>query len=144
MSLNCPPTELLLRLRDPELFDDPQEAAEVAARAEGCPDCQSALSGLEAALEAPPLPFDPADLLAELRSKLAERSASAPEPSEIGVRLLCGYCHDGLQSDEALYCASCLTPHHSECYAEHGRCVAVGCEGRSVVGAAPPQPHDVA
>jgi len=134
MSLDCPPAELLLRLSEPDLFDDPQEAREVAERAEGCPDCQAILTQFEVELAPPPLPFDPQELLPDLRALLAERATPAPV-SEVEVRLLCGYCKDGLQTSDALYCASCLTPHHGECYAEHGRCVAAGCESRAVVGA---------
>lgn len=142
MSLDCPPTELLLRLSEPDLFDDPEEAREVAARAADCPDCQAILTQLEVELTPPPLPFDPQELLPELRSLLAERAAPAPAP-QLEVRLLCGYCRDGLRTSEALYCASCLTPHHGECYAEHGRCVAPGCESHAVVGARelPPPPR---
>lgn len=148
MSLDCPPAELLFRLAEPELFDDPAEAREVAERAEGCPDCQTVLRRFESELAAPPLPFDPIELLPDLRSRLAERAAPAPEASGVELRLLCAYCRDGLRSTDALYCASCLTPHHGECYAEHGRCVAPGCESVAVVGARqaptrPPRPRRV-
>lgn len=145
MSLDCPPAELLLRLSEPDLFDDPQEAREVAERAEGCPDCQALLAQFEAELAPPPLPFDPQELLPELRALMVARATPAPL-AKIEVRLLCGYCKDGLQTTDALYCASCLTPHHGECYAEHGRCVAPGCESQAVVGAReatqlPPRPR---
>lgn len=54
----------------------------------------------------------------------------APSPAELGVRLhlTCIYCHAAADREEALFCASCLAPHHEECFATHGRCSAPGCD----------------
>ncbi|MDF1660238.1 MAG: tetratricopeptide repeat protein [Planctomycetota bacterium] len=44
------------------------------------------------------------------------------------IALSCSYCHDSLARGEARYCASCLAPHHSDCFRSHGHCSAMGCE----------------
>lgn len=60
-----------------------------------------------------------------------EPSREPPRPPEpatglaLGVR--CTFCHDALSRAEAVYCASCLAPHHAGCFGEHGRCSAPGC-----------------
>ena len=41
--------------------------------------------------------------------------------------VLCAYCHDDLSLEERRFCASCLAPHHAECWIEHGLCSAPGC-----------------
>lgn len=47
---------------------------------------------------------------------------------KIVIALACSYCHDSLTRGEASYCASCLAPHHTDCFQSHGRCSAMGCE----------------
>jgi hypothetical protein len=46
-------------------------------------------------------------------------------------RLRCPYCHGRLGAPEAVCCRRCGTPVHADCAAEHGRCVVLGCRGRS-------------
>lgn len=43
------------------------------------------------------------------------------------IALACIFCHDSLPRGEAVYCASCLAPHHRECFGAHERCAAPGC-----------------
>jgi hypothetical protein len=43
------------------------------------------------------------------------------------VSLQCTYCHAGMARKETTFCASCLAPHHEDCFREHGRCAAPGC-----------------
>lgn len=63
---------------------------------------------------------------APLPRPAAAPSLAAPNtPTPLAVR--CGYCHDRLARNQAVYCASCLAPQHRDCFAEHGRCVALGC-----------------
>jgi hypothetical protein len=67
---------------------------------------------------------------------------AAERRGSLRVRLTCGYCHDRLERGQASYCASCLAPHHAECFAEHGMCVIPGCEETALVraGGASPRP----
>ncbi|MCO5166046.1 MAG: hypothetical protein M9894_06725 [Planctomycetes bacterium] len=43
------------------------------------------------------------------------------------ISLPCIFCHDALARGDAVYCASCLAPHHRECFGAHERCAAPGC-----------------
>jgi hypothetical protein len=47
--------------------------------------------------------------------------------------LRCTYCHDELERRGAVFCATCLAPHHAGCQDEHGHCAAPGCHERDVV-----------
>jgi hypothetical protein len=41
----------------------------------------------------------------------------------------CCFCHDDLGGDvQAVYCATCLAPHHSDCFSRHGTCSTPGCQ----------------
>jgi len=40
----------------------------------------------------------------------------------------CGYCKEQInQTDGIIYCASCSTPHHKECFQLNGKCTVFGC-----------------
>lgn len=51
----------------------------------------------------------------------------------MAVALRCTFCHDALVRPDAAYCASCLAPHHADCFGAHGRCAAPGCAERASV-----------
>lgn len=71
------------------------------------------------------------DCLAKARSAPAGPAAvPSPDPR---VLLCCTFCHDRLARDEASFCASCMAPHHADCWAERGRCSAPGCGETSSV-----------
>lgn len=55
-------------------------------------------------------------------------------PVEPGGRpsLHCTFCHGDFEEEPA-YCGTCLAPHHSDCFSEHGSCVALGCTETRVV-----------
>jgi hypothetical protein len=56
-----------------------------------------------------------------------KRTKTRPGRSPVKVR--CAYCHDDLrQQRERRFCAGCMTPHHAECWEEHGACCADGCQ----------------
>ncbi|MBX3466245.1 MAG: hypothetical protein KF878_05025, partial [Planctomycetes bacterium] len=139
--MSCPGPDLLLLLREGLLDDDDGDAGAVVEHVDGCDRCQAAQAALARALEAPPLPFDPeAELpavLERIEALEAAAAAAAPPPT---VRLRCTFCHDALEVERTLYCAACLAAHHGECFAEHGRCAAPGCEGRRVVRTSEPPP----
>jgi hypothetical protein len=50
------------------------------------------------------------------------------EPPLVSIALVCAFCRDVLARADARYCASCLAPHHEECFKAHGRCSAYGCD----------------
>lgn len=136
----CPGPELLL-LAAHDLLDDDDDGGAVRAHLEACDACRRARAALDVALVAPPLPFAPDELLPELRAKLEAHDAlqTPPAPPALaGVKLLCTFCKDGLPPPETVYCASCLAPHHADCFGEHGRCAAPGCQGTLVVRTAAP------
>lgn len=119
--------------RDPTVHDD----EEGAALEQEFADVLGALRG-----------FEPVDAPAGLEERIAmslkagkDRGAS-PETAEAetetetgasrglepGVSLRCVFCHEGLARAGGAFCASCLAPHHPDCFREHGRCSAPGCE----------------
>lgn len=121
-----------------DLLDDEEQLAWEEAREE------TPLLGLERErfeealdeaghLEPAEADLDPA-LWERVAAAVAEPEAPAAEVElTLGVR--CSYCHDGLVRSEAGYCASCLAPHHADCFLEHGRCSVAGCEETSLVRA---------
>lgn len=142
----CPGPDLLLLLREGLADQDDEEARAMATlrtHVEGCARCRASTEGLDRALTPPPLPFSPAELLPAIKERLARREGQAVVAEvapALSVRLLCTYCRDGLGGPDPVYCATCLAPHHGDCFAEHGRCAATGCEGRQVVRTADPAP----
>lgn len=54
--------------------------------------------------------------------------SESPAPSNLVIALSCSYCHGPLPRAEACYCASCLAPHHEDCFQSYGRCTSMGCE----------------
>ena len=70
------------------------------------------------------------DALKTAPARPADPPLSQPN---VKVVLSCTFCHDALARPSAHYCASCLAPHHADCFAEHGRCAAPGCDERQVV-----------
>ena len=136
---SCPGPDLLL-LHHHGLLDEPEDAAELARVETHVACCVACRDWTDEALTAPALPFDPAAALPALRARIdAWETEAAPSAAvDLDVRLLCTYCKDGLGTTQAIYCATCLAPHHDDCFAEHGLCSAPGCVGRDVVRTAEP------
>ena len=91
--------------------------------------------------EVPPRALhDAPGLQAAVEARLeAERSqAAGVDAVRLRITVACAYCHDGLDRQQAAFCASCLAPHHADCFAAHGRCSAPGCDATQLV-----RPHDV-
>lgn len=114
---------------------EPEDRAAAEEHLSSCLACaeeQVLSAGLGRMLEAEAgaAPELPASLRASLVARAAERSAPDSSPADaIRVRLVCTYCHDSL-ADAEVFCAGCLAPHHSDCFAGHGACAAPGCESR--------------
>lgn len=133
----CPGPELVLLAAHDLLEDDDGARAHV----EGCAACRALGAALERELAPPPPTCAPEALLPGLRARLAALDPRAPvaDPA-LALRLLCTYCRGALERPDAAYCAGCLAPHHADCFAEHGRCAAPGCQGLEVVRtSAPPR-----
>ncbi len=52
---------------------------------------------------------------------------------DLVIALSCSFCRGVLVRDDVVYCASCLAPHHPECFRDHGRCSVMGCSETRVV-----------
>jgi len=110
------------------------EAEPYARHLEICPACTGWTQLLEDSVT-----LTPETLPAPEKTKQALKErlepASAPSPQELGITVAvsCCYCHDRLRRREAAFCATCLAPHHPDCFQEHGRCATPGCRGLEVV-----------
>src|SRR5262249_28248916 len=68
---------------------------------------------------------------------LKEQSRARPEkeapPRELDsgvVAIACTFCKGRLPRAESVYCASCLAPHHVDCWDSHTKCAACGVAAR--------------
>ncbi len=125
-----------------DLLDEP-EAAAYADHLVACAACARWSDTLEDALTLPATALPAPDKTWE---RIAAERAEPPAARDLGisVSVSCCYCHDRLRPAEAAFCASCLAPHHAECFAAHGRCSAPGCAGVEVIrpaAAAPSRPR---
>lgn len=143
--MSCAQVRDLLPLRPLDALEEDEESF-VSGHLEGCLVCREralahdgAVDDLAAALAGPehePRAEQNTRVWAKVEAALAAGPAlgkgalAAPAPAvpELAISLACAYCHDGLARAEACYCASCLAPHHEECFRAHGRCSAIGCE----------------
>ena len=81
-------------------------------------------------LEAPPVAAPESAWLKiqdQLRHKRAGSEPAQPLSPDDVILVSCSYCRDGLERGATVYCASCLAPHHGDCFREHGRCSVMGC-----------------
>lgn len=80
-----------------------------------------------------------AELDGALTRGLAPAQAQVPAAApRVVVRRRCPYCHDALQAGSIALCATCATPHHATCFAQHHGCSLLGCGGtRSMAVDAP-------
>ncbi len=108
---------------------EPEEEARVAEHLALCKECPEVAKSFESALAAAvPAPRKAPEAAWEKLHARIERDQATPEKADdVKVVLSCSYCHASLVKREAVYCASCLAPHHSDCFAEHGKCSAPGC-----------------
>ncbi|MDF1660856.1 MAG: hypothetical protein P1V97_03745 [Planctomycetota bacterium] len=49
------------------------------------------------------------------------------------IKICCRFCKGAFARQEAVYCASCLAPHHVDCHQRHGQCSVLECRERRVV-----------
>jgi len=89
-------------------------------------------------LEAPPVAAPESAWLKiqdQLRHKRAGSEPAQPLSPDDVILVSCSYCRDGLERGATVYCASCLAPHHGDCFREHGRCSVMGCGETQIVRA---------
>jgi outer membrane protein assembly factor BamB len=113
---------------------EPEDEARAREHLALCPTCPGTARELAGALDAAALEkkHAPDATWEKLRERIA-RDQVKPEVVEPRVLLACSFCHSGLVRSEAVFCASCLAPHHQDCFQEHGRCSAPGCGETQVV-----------
>jgi hypothetical protein len=136
MSATCAEARSLLPARPLEALEE-DELAFVEKHLTTCAACRERARAIDHAFEPLRSPVarkkapgeDPlwARIVAGIE-KPVEASPAAPAGPIISIALVCCFCRDSVARDEATYCASCLAPHHVECFRAHGRCSAFGCE----------------
>lgn len=117
---------------------DPSAGTLVRDHLRGCARCRAAETETRAclALVAAPPVAPPAELWDRIRLRVARSEAADPVRGgapDLVIALSCSFCRGGLVRDEAVYCASCLAPHHPDCFRAYGRCSVMGCGEPRVV-----------
>lgn len=134
--MSCAEVRSLLPLRPLDALEE-DEAAIVSKHLSGCSSCTESARALERAYE--PLRegsavAPPPGLWEKVAGRLdapapAGETAPAEAPArELSIALVCCFCKGAIERADATYCASCLAPHHGDCFRAHGRCSAFGCE----------------
>lgn len=120
----------------------PTEATLVRDHLRDCPACREAETQARAdvdVIEAPEV-APPPEAWARIRQRIAAgqagdepvRAHDAPEPGAL-IAVSCSFCRGTLARVDSVYCASCLAPHHPDCWREYGRCSVMGCGEQRVV-----------
>jgi hypothetical protein len=108
------------------------EEATVREHSAACAECRALLERVEEALasgKTTPRAM-PGGSWERLQARFAD---GPPRGADLRIAVGCTFCHDFVEKPDAVFCASCLAPHHDECFVEHGRCSAPGCsETRTV------------
>jgi hypothetical protein len=135
VSRDCEDFAVLAAARALSVLDEAEEA-ELDQHLASCPACPDLARELEERLarEAAVEPIAlPEDGWRRIQEGLARAKAAASAGANVFVRVRCSYCHGALERDAAVFCASCLAPGHRECFAEHGRCPAQGCDETRII-----------
>jgi len=115
-----------------DLLPDPAARAH-AEHLAACAYCAALTEALEDALTAQPTDLPDAERTWKGVVAAAEPPGRSAEELGIAVAVSCCYCHDRLSRARAAFCATCLAPHHPDCFAAHGGCSAPGCPGAELV-----------
>jgi hypothetical protein len=147
VSTTCEELRPLLAARTVNALDATEETL-VTEHLARCSQCPELVRELTTALEAThPERRKAPDRSWERLARALEEERSGGSATPLGVRVIlsCTFCHSVLRREEARFCASCLAPHHLDCFETHGRCSAPGCsetllvEPRSVTKRAKPR-----
>jgi hypothetical protein len=120
----------------------PTEATLVRDHLRDCAACREAETQARAdvdVIDAPDV-APPPEAWARIRQRIAAgqagdepvRANDAPEPGAL-IAVSCSFCRGTLARVDSVYCASCLAPHHPDCWREYGRCSVMGCGEQRVV-----------
>ncbi|MBL4846122.1 MAG: zf-HC2 domain-containing protein [Planctomycetes bacterium] len=126
---------------------DGNEGALVEDHLMSCAACRAARQDTAFCLEEvnAPAQAPPAQVWNAIRARIERAGGDDPVRGaslEAVIHLACSFCRGGLIRRNAVYCASCLAPHHSDCFDEYGRCSVMGCgEQRVVLPRAVPEPR---
>lgn len=130
----CHEIEDLLALEAARVLDEAEQQV-IQEHRGACPRCSEVSAELAEVMTALKAPLPTVELDRQsswdrltARIDLAGERAEESRSIAIEISLSCRYCHDGLNREEACYCASCLAPHHIDCFRTHGRCTALGCD----------------
>jgi hypothetical protein len=133
MSSSCAEARTLLPAAPLEALDRDEQAflTEHLASCETCRERSRVFAGAFAAV--PRFAAGPAPAADPLWDRICQAidvpaETAGPAAPVVTIALVCCFCRDGVARAEAAYCASCLAPHHTECFKAHGRCSAFGCE----------------
>lgn len=127
---------------------DGSEEALVEDHLTSCATCRAARQDTARCLEevAAPPEAPPPQVWNAIRARIERAGGDDPvrdADAEAVIHLACSFCRGGLIRRNAVYCASCLAPHHSDCFDEYGRCSVMGCgEQRVVLPRALPRPPE--
>ncbi len=142
--MNCTEIRALLAFRPLDALDE-DELSPVDQHLEACAPCRDEARAIEAAFDElrvapePDEPLPPAvwtNVVKGIEAPVEAPAPAKPAPqsaADMAIALSCPFCHDTLSRAEAVYCASCLAPHHGDCWRQHGRCSAFGCEETQTV-----------
>ncbi|MEZ6184485.1 MAG: hypothetical protein R3F62_05670 [Planctomycetota bacterium] len=75
-------------------------------------------------------------------SPSARLAPTREREGSVRVALACVYCRSDDAREALVFCGSCLSPHHPDCFADHGRCAVHGCGGKQTVAPGAPQRVD--
>jgi putative zinc finger protein len=117
---------------------DGSEEALVEDHLVSCESCRAARRDTARCLEevAAPPEAPPPQVWSAIRARIERGGGDDPvrdASEEAVIHLACSFCRGGLVRRNAVYCASCLAPHHSDCFNEYGRCSVMGCGEQRVV-----------
>jgi hypothetical protein len=148
--MSCELVRSLLPLRTLDVLEEDEEKL-VCEHVEACALCRRESVQLDEAVELvrEPRPARGGNkqvIWEKVRRELDERTSEVPAAGglQLSIALFCSFCHDAVARAEACYCASCLAPHHEECFRTHGRCSALGCEETQTVRPRIEEPSPVA
>jgi len=134
--VSCSEVRSLLTLRSLDLLEEGERAG-VESHLAGCATCRlevEARDDVAAQVRAKPAFEKPPErvwdaLVAKIDAGAAPAVATARRPV---LDLACAACSGSVES--AVYCSSCLAPHHAECFA---KCAVRGCRSTTIVSAKP-------
>lgn len=139
MSGPCPD---LQELAEVALGEGQEPGSAARAHLSGCEPCRRRVERLDGLLDLPRSAEPPPAVLDAILAGIGAQVLGAARevaPAGAAASAACPVCQVEVPRDEALFCGTCLAPHHPECFAKRHRCGAPGCAGRRPVGSRAPR-----